>query len=358
MNVAVRRRGQPLAALVAIVVLWVGGRALLWETPFPASGSLNQVVERLLVEADPQQGRIAPIPGQMASAGLSILAIQAEQSAPLPRAAAGGIGGMAQGIAAGRPTVPARLDTTMPNLGAVSLLAAPPAAAGPPAWRVLPSQGKRWAGDAWLFARSGSGARLAPAAGAPTYGASQAGATLRYRLNEGNPASPTAYLRVSTVLDGADERELAAGIAAQPLANVPIVAMAEARVLETAGRASIRPAVMLVSQVPSIAAGPRGRIEGYVQAGYVGGDFATVFVDGQARVAGKLADLPKGAMYIGPAAWGGAQRGAARLDLGPSATLEMRLGDTNARLAIDYRFRAAGDAQPGSGPAITLSTGF
>ncbi len=35
-----------------------------------------------------------------------------------------------------------------------------------------------------------------------------------------------------------------------------------------------------------------------------------------------------------------------------------RLGGANARIAVDYRQRVAGDAVPGSGPALTISTGF
>ncbi|MGC1269314.1 MAG: hypothetical protein WA842_01820, partial [Croceibacterium sp.] len=100
------------------------------------------------------------------------------------------------------------------------------------------------------------------------------------------------------------------------------------------------------------------RAEGYVQAGYVGGDYATGFVDGQARVDRPLLALRGAELSAGGAVWDGAQKGAARLDIGPSATLAFRIGETRSRLAVDYRFRVAGDAQPASGPALTLSAGF
>ncbi|MEP7223149.1 MAG: hypothetical protein ABI673_10855 [Novosphingobium sp.] len=60
-----------------------------------------------------------------------------------------------------------------------------------------------------------------------------------------------------------------------------------------------------------------------------------------------------------PGRRGGAQRGASRVDVGPSAGIVLRLGDAAAaRLAMDWRFRVAGHAAPASGPAVTLSAGF
>jgi len=62
---------------------------------------------------------------------------------------------------------------------------------------------------------------------------------------------------------------------------------------------------------------------------------------------------------VGGGVWGGAQKGAARLDIGPSATMTIGLGESAAaRLGLDWRFRVAGDAAPASGPALTLSAGF
>ena len=57
-------------------------------------------------------------------------------------------------------------------------------------------------------------------------------------------------------------------------------------------------------------------------------------------------------------AWGGAQKQAARLDIGPTASVAFRLGEARARIAVDYRLRVAGHAAPASGPAVTFSAGF
>ncbi|MEO6041100.1 MAG: hypothetical protein ABIP41_04300, partial [Croceibacterium sp.] len=64
------------------------------------------------------------------------------------------------------------------------------------------------------------------------------------------------------------------------------------------------------------------------------------------------------AASAGVGVWGGAQKGATRVDIGPTADVTFRLGDTRGRVAADYRFRVAGDAAPASGPAVTLSAGF
>ena len=103
----------------------------------------------------------------------------------------------------------------------------------------------------------------------------------------------------------------------------------------------------------------RMRSEFYLQAGYVGGNFASAFADGLLRVDRRLVRLGRGDLRAGGGIWGGAQRGASRLDIGPSAVIAMPVGDrAGARLGIDWRFRVAGNAAPSSGPAVTLSAGF
>ena len=66
----------------------------------------------------------------------------------------------------------------------------------------------------------------------------------------------------------------------------------------------------------------------------------------------------KAELRLGGGAWGGAQDGAKRVDVGPTATLDLPVGGVNTRLSADYRFRVAGDAAPDSGAAITFSAGF
>jgi len=96
-----------------------------------------------------------------------------------------------------------------------------------------------------------------------------------------------------------------------------------------------------------------------VQGGYVGGRFSTSFVDGQARIDGRLVQFRNDDdLRLGLAAWGGAQKGAGRLDVGPSAALAFTIGDARVRIAADYRMRIAGAAAPDDGPVVTFSAGF
>jgi hypothetical protein len=148
-------------------------------------------------------------------------------------------------------------------------------------------------------------------------------------------------------------------LAARPLAGVPLSVAAEVRVFDGPAGREVRPAAFAVTELPA-ARLPLGlRAEAYAQAGYVGGRFATAFVDGQARVDRRVARLGQAAeMRVGGGVWGGAQKGAARLDVGPSATASFRLGEAQSHVALDYRVRVAGAAEPGSGPALTISAGF
>jgi urocanate hydratase len=98
--------------------------------------------------------------------------------------------------------------------------------------------------------------------------------------------------------------------------------------------------------------------QGYGQAGWVGGLYATAFADGQARVTREIAGAGPARLHIGAGAWGGAQKFAERLDVGPTIGVDVDAGPVVARLAVDYRIQVAGSAAPGDGVALTLSTGF
>jgi hypothetical protein len=121
----------------------------------------------------------------------------------------------------------------------------------------------------------------------------------------------------------------------------------------------VRPAAFAVTELPPARLPLGFRAELYAQAGYVGGRFATAFADGQVRVDRQVVPIGENAeLRVGGAVSGGAQKHAERLDVGPSAAVSFRLGEANSRLALDYRFRVAGDAEPRSGPALTFSAGF
>lgn len=217
----------------------------------------------------------------------------------------------------------------------------------------------RWSMDAWALIRKDPD-KAPPTGTLPsTYGASQAGAVLRYRLAMEDARQPTAYLRTTSTLGPLTETSAALGLSARPLPQIPIVAAVEGRLTQQGGSHRVQPVALAVTELPPIALPGALRAEIYGQAGYVAGRYATPFADGQLRVDRALLDLGRAQARVGAGAWGGIQKGASRLDAGPGATVSMPLTPkVFGRLAIDWRFRVAGNAEPGSGPALTLGAGF
>jgi hypothetical protein len=166
-------------------------------------------------------------------------------------------------------------------------------------------------------------------------------------------------LRVASALNSPRDKEVAVGLSARPVSSLPFRALAELRVSDQSGSARVRPAALVVTEIQPVDLPHQTRAEFYGQAGYVGGHNATAFADGQARLDRQVAQIGKAELRAGGGIWAGAQKGAARIDAGPSATLGMPIaGGAAARLGLDWRLRVAGDAQPGSGLAVTLSAGF
>jgi hypothetical protein len=250
--------------------------------------------------------------------------------------------------------VPVPRDVAEIIQGAAARQADTSMAAGSPA----KGSTKRWSVDGWLFLRPDAELGAANGPRFASYGASQAGAVLRYRLSPGNAARPAAYVRATKALAAGRETEIAAGLSARPLAGLPVSAYAELRATRGAVTTEMRPAVFAVTEFPRVELPLGLRGEAYLAGGYVGGDFATAFADGQARVDREMVRFDLGQIRAGAGAWGGAQEGAARLDVGPSASRDLKIGAAPARVSMDYRLRVAGDAEAGSGVAITLSAGF
>ena len=397
------RSGQPLVALFVILGGWATARTAAWElvaqVPSPAGTvAAVQRPEALspVMRAVPRVGeggsRQADAPPFKPSHSRNLASSEGDGWPAAAEVRVSGTGGvLVQSIvlppAAPLPSAPgpsgspaaagARVQTAMGHqllwMAAVSRMPMPfrladDAGAGRHAASPQPfyplgheplARTGRWSADGWLMLRNGSSGRLA-AGGAPaSYGASQAGAVLRYRLDPGNSHRPAAYLRVSAALDGSRDRELAVGLAARPLSALPIVASAELRASNNRAGTRLRPAAMVVSELPPVALPLAARLEAYGQAGYVGGRDATAFADGQLRVDRQVTRFRLAEVRAGMGAWAGAQKGASRVDVGPTMTLGVPAGKNGSmRLSMDWRFRVAGRATPASGPALTLSAGF
>ena len=368
-------RGQPVAALLLLLGGWCLLRAMLWEAPFPAPLAVEAAMRlsvpilrkkpRALLEPAPLPPVAPPVrspreplwrePSDSAApppSGWSLAADPAPTFAPVPPRIAGGhVLLLASAFA--------QLQMP-PELAALVLRAR----ATPPPLAVVPrlvgdtarAPMKRWSGDAWLLLRSDTTTPITSGRG--SYGQSQVGAVLRYRIAPSSGHRPAAYVRASTALADAENPELAVGLTGRAVPGVPVVFAAEVRAARLYSGTAVRPAVFAYSEFPPIKLPFGTRGEAYLQGGYVGGRFATPFVDGQVRVDRALAHLGSVELRAGGGAWGGAQKGAKRLDVGPGATVAVELGGAAVRMSADWRFRVAGDANPRSGPALTVSTGF
>lgn len=382
-----RRRGQPLLALALLMSSWIGARAAMWEAPLVKPVAAKQSIARPAAPqqpAPPAAHRPTPALPQSSAALLPPGQQLPQFDAPLPQATMPQLPepqfGPAQTEPATAPPAPAAVPIS-PRVAAgqqrlwLSAMSAVPLEEGGaaelaparlrPVKQASTSAQPRWSGDVWLLLRSGSNGYNAPGSGLPGvfvplgfYGGSQAGAVLRYRLATTSPYRPSLYLRASSGLEYPRGEELALGLSLRPVPRLPVALLLEGRVTRTVSGEIVRPAAALVSEFPPVRLPLNLRGEAYVQAGYVGGHDGTAFIDGQARVERPLVHAGGFQLRAGGGAWGGAQRGASRVDVGPTATLAVPIGPAGARLSADYRFRVVGNAAPGSGPVLTLSAGF
>jgi hypothetical protein len=185
-----------------------------------------------------------------------------------------------------------------------------PAAGSPvqPPVRTLAGRGaSHWSADGWLLLRRDTTTPVTSGRG--SYGRSQTGAVILYRLFAGDPFRSTVYLRASHALAGEQETEVAAGFAARPLPRVPVAAAVEIRLTETGGEVHERTAAYAVTELPPLVLPGGFTGEAYAQGGYVWGDFTTPFVDGQLRGERRLARLGNGSLSAGGAFGAGHRRG-------------------------------------------------
>ena len=178
-------------------------------------------------------------------------------------------------------------------------------------------------------------------------GASQAGARLTYNFTR----QIAATFRTTNDV-GRRGGEIAAGMRVQPVAGIPLWIDAERR--QRAGRfGGGRSAFALFFE-----AGVYDRpmplhfiLDSYLQGGVVGVRSRDKFIDGALTLTRPVYKQ----FSAGFGVWGGAQPGVYRVDAGPRITMRVR---NNLRVHFDWRQRLAGNALPGSGPAVTLAGDF
>jgi hypothetical protein len=202
---------------------------------------------------------------------------------------------------------------------------------------------------AWALLRAQSaglaGSQSLAAGG--SLGASQAGSRLTYNFTR----QIAATMRTSSDV-GRRGGELAAGVRIQPVAAIPLWIDAERRQRigrYGGGRSAF--ALFLEGGVYDRPMPLRFLLDAYLQGGVVGIHSRDGFIDG-----GLTLTRPVYKRFsAGFGVWGAAQPGLSRVDAGPRVTMRVR---DNLRVHFDWRQRLAGNAAPGSGPAVTLAGDF
>jgi hypothetical protein len=178
-------------------------------------------------------------------------------------------------------------------------------------------------------------------------GASQAG----IRLSDNVDRLLALSARLSSEV-GRRGGEVAGGIRVHPVASIPVWITAERRQMigsDGSGRNAF--ALFLEGGLYGRSLPWRFSLDAYLQGGVVGLKRRDLFVDGGAWVTRPVYRN----FSAGFGVWGAAQPGLYRVDAGPRVTMRVR---NNLKVHVDWRQRLAGNARPGSGPALTLAGDF
>ena len=200
--------------------------------------------------------------------------------------------------------------------------------------------------SAWALLRGRPGPASLATGG--TLGGSQAGARLTYYVTPMFAAS----LRSSTPVGGTRGGEIAAGLRVTPFRSIPIALTAERRqAIGSTGGGRSAFAIFIEGGVYQRPVPWGFEVDAYAQAGVVGARRRDLFADGGLTMTRPLF----GRYAAGFGMWGGVQPGIYRLDMGPRVSMRVR---NTMRVHLDWRQRVAGNAEPGSGPALTLAADF
>jgi hypothetical protein len=329
---------RPVRAVVGVLGGWTAVRAaMLWpgDAAVTGHGSVSPIVDipEAMQPLIPSDIWTPPTPARQVT-----LALDDEE--PATR-------GHAIVIALDEP-VPAAQDTaiTPPSQSASAREPRP----GPEALPPLPSSPvKRFSGSAWALSRSdGAGASLANGG---QLGGSQVGARIFYTPG---PKVLALTARFSAPLASPRGREASVGIALRGK-NVGLI-VEQRFALDKGGRNA--PSVTVYGGVSEVQIGHGIRLDGYAQAGVVGVKHPQGFIDGAIRLETTVAQDQVSRLSAGVALSGGAQPGVSRLDIGPQMVARVPVGGTALRVSAEWRQRIAGNAAPGSGPAVTVGFDF
>ncbi len=364
------RRGEPFKALLVVLIAWVTVR-IIWQGFFPAAQSLTLPMARQNEKVLPDQWMIESLSApNVPMVDFSRMSAVADISSHSP---AGrfltGLDIDAQKIPSHQSvqklvSFPAAMDRPEPiEPKRIVASVSPTLTAERRENAIVTPKSDAFSGYFWLFARQGSSPKRwragAPASPFPVaqYGASQAGAILTYRISGDTSRNISTFARASTALSSSGQEELAIGIKSKPISNIPISFFAEQRF--GAGKDSKRgTAIYLAGGTGPDIVLPEISLETYGQMGLVFAPNDSHFYDVSAVLQKEIIERGENKITAGAGIWASGQEGATRIDIGPRVKFHVPVGQTNMRISIDWRERIGGNASPGSGAAVTLSTGF
>ena len=312
--------GRPIRFFAVATASWVAVRAvMLWPTAGPAA------IPRALVPAAFADS--VPHPTETAPPVASALIVTPWQPQILVAARP-------------QPTVAHMPDKATPPTPAVSASSPRPVAAAitatPPQSTLAPPpvvpatmipKASRWSASAWFVLRDGRG--VAPGLGGGQLGGSQVGLRIAYAIGDARRLAIVG--RVATPLTGPG-REGAIGVEWRPTA-LPVRLVAEYRVALDGGSSGPAAGIIAGTGPAPLTAG--FDLETYGQAGVIRRRRAEPFAEGAARLSRRVFTIGGVKVDLGLGAWGGAQRGVQRIDIGPSLGVRAPIAGKAIRASLD-----------------------
>ncbi|QTD55772.1 hypothetical protein [Parasphingorhabdus cellanae] len=369
------RRGEPFKALLIVLVFWIVGR-FIWQGIVPSTPvHIAPIIDQFeMVMRDDLMKRPAISPQKNFVADFSAVAPLRSIRSRSGRAR------WSTGLATAASEIPAKqlyqkvvpqlalVAGTKEHLGSVEPLKtnrSPPAPllrpSAPRPVNATASISSGFSGYFWLFARQGNGSERSRSPASQfsnaQYGASQAGAILSYRIAGEDRRNISTFVRASTALSTKGEEELAIGIKTKPLKAIPVSFFAEQRFGK--GKNNNRgTALYLAGGTGPDLVLPDITLETYGQAGFVFARDDSHFFDASAVLQKQVIERGGNRVTAGAGFWASGQKGATRFDVGPRVKFHVPVGPANMQVSVDWRERIAGNANPGSGASVTVSTGF
>lgn len=216
------------------------------------------------------------------------------------------------------------------------------------------SHADRWAFSTWAYVRPDrqAGQRFDLA----RLGGSQFGLRVARRLDRDGQIN--GFARLVSIGSMGDGLEGAAGLALRPSQNLPVALVIERReqLAGTGGRSAF--AAYATGGASNVPLSQGLTLDVYGAAGVVGAARRDMFAEGSAVLSLRPVSAAGVDVVAGAGAWGAAQPGVSRLDIGPRLSAYLPIGGARPMLAIDWRQRVAGQAAPSSGLALTLAADF